>query len=213
MVNNIFKPWIKVITPTNIKIKNVSGAFSSQSVKEAEINLGAVTGDRELFVELESSKGFKGIEEEEIPIQLQVEYQDKDGRKKLRVVNDRVKITKNVDEFKSAYDQKLNVMMNIQSAGQQYYAGKAKESKSHLKGLRSEMLEEMTRLKKVMPSFSEEEFSEGLEYLDDELDEMEMEEEKIQKAPAASYMASVGQSRTRLSEDKLVERMKRKKKK
>ena len=103
--------------------------------------------------------------------------------------------------------------MNIQSSGQKYYFGKVKESKSHLRGLRNEMLEEMTRLKKVMPSFSEEEFSEGLEYLDDELEEMEMEEEKVKSAPKASYMASVGQSRTRLSEDKLVERLKRKKKK
>jgi Mg-chelatase subunit ChlD len=204
---------IKLITPTSINIKNVTGAFSSRKVKESQINLGAVTKDRELFVELESPKGLKGIPEEEIPIQLQVEYQDKEGRKKLRVVNDKVKITKNEDEFKSEYDQKLNVMMNIQSAGQQYYAGKAKNSKTHLNSLRNELMGELKSLHKSNVKFSEKDFSEGIEYLEDELEEMEIEEEKQKSAPKASYQAAMGQSHFRMSEDLLQERMKRKKKK
>ncbi|MFX1256405.1 MAG: hypothetical protein ACFFAN_00955 [Promethearchaeota archaeon] len=205
---------VKIITPKYMNIKNVTGAFSSKSVKESEVTLGAITEDRELFVELNSSsEGFEGKSEKEIPIQLQVEYKDKEGRKRLRVVNDRVKVTKDEKEFKSNYDQKFNVMMNIQSTGQQYYAGKGVESKKQLAGLKDEMLEEMKRLKKVGVKFSEENFTEGLNYLDDELEEMEMEEEKAASSPKASYMATMGQYRTRISQDKLEKRMKAKKKK
>ncbi len=201
---------IRIVTPTYIDIKNVTGAFSSRNVKESEINLGAITDDRELFVELDSPKGFK---EEEIPVQLQVEYKDNEGRKRLRVVNDRVKVTKSEKEFKSKYDQKLNVMMNIQSSGQQYYAGKASESKKRLKKLKESIKTEMSSMKAAYDDFDEGEFSESIEYLDDELEEMEMEEKQVMSAPKASYMATKGQMRTRLSEDKLIKRMKAKKKK
>lgn len=204
---------IKFITPTNINIKNITGAFSSRKVKESEINLGAVTEDRELFVELESPKGGVAEEQDELPIQLQIQYLDNQGRKKLRVVNDKVKITKNEEEFKSEYDQKLNVMMNIQSSGQKYYSGKAKESKSNLSSFRAELNDELKQLIKKKAKFSEKDFMESIDYLDDELEEMEIEEEKMKSAPKASYQASVGQTKFRMSEDLLRERMKRKKKK
>ena len=77
---------IKVITPKNVSIKNITGAYSSKAVTGAEVSLGAVTADRELFVELDSAKGFSG-EMSEVPVQLQVEYKDAEGRKRLRVIN------------------------------------------------------------------------------------------------------------------------------
>ena len=204
---------IKIIAPTNINIKNVTGAFSSSNVKESEINLGAVTEDRELFVELDSSKGFKGIKNEEVPVQLQVEYKDKDGRKRLRVVNDRVKITKDEKEFKAEYDQKYNVMMNIQSSGQQWYSGNAEQSRRHLQELKQNIIKEKEDLKAANVKFSEQEFDDGLTYLDDELEEMNAEEEKSKSAPKASYMAAGGQTRSRFSQDKVEERLKKKGKK
>ncbi|MFX1345482.1 MAG: hypothetical protein ACFFBC_03775 [Promethearchaeota archaeon] len=202
---------VKVIVPPNIIIKNITGAYSSKGVAEgSEINLGAITEDRELFLELESAKEL--VDKEEVPVQLQVEYIDNDGRKRMRVINDRVKVTKDENEFKSKYDQKFNVMMNIQAAGGGYYAGKAKESKAQLRSLRDEMLGEMNRLKSVNMKFAEEDFSEGLAYLDDELEEIEMEEEKAAQAPTQSYWAVKGQKRARISSGALKKRIEKKKK-
>jgi len=205
---------IKVITPKNINIKSITGAFSSKTVEDAEVNLGAVTGDRELFVELDgASAGLKEIvkEKEEIPVQLQVEYRDKDGRKRLRVINDRVKVTKDEKEFKKEYDQKFNVMMNIQSAGASYYGGKAKESKKRLKKLKSAIKNELSSLGGMGIS-KQDAFSEGMAFLDDEIEEMDAEEEKVTQAPAASYRAVQGQSRARRSQEELKMRMEKKKK-
>ncbi|MFX1311626.1 MAG: hypothetical protein ACFFHD_03300 [Promethearchaeota archaeon] len=202
---------VKIITPPNIMIKNITGAYSSKgAVDKSEINLGAITEDRELFLELDSSKELK--EYEEIPVQFQVEYFDTEGRKRMRVINDKVKVTKDEDEFKAEYDQKLNVMMNIQAAGTGYYSGKASESKSRLTGLKKEMMSELNRLRSVNKSFDENDFTEGLSYLDDELEEIEMEEKEVSQAPAKSYWAAKGQQRARISSNALKKRMEKKKK-
>ena len=79
--------------------------------------------------------------------------------------------------------------MNIQTAGGGYYAGKAKESKSQLTNLRSEMLNEIKRLKSIKKDYAKEDFSQALSYLEDELEEIEMEEEKAAQAPRQSYWA------------------------
>jgi len=202
---------VKIIVPPSIIIKNITGAYSSKSaIKGSEINLGAITEDRELFLELESAK--KLVEKEEVPVQLQVEYTDNDGRKRMRVINDRVKVTKDENKFKSQYDQKFNVMMNIQTAGGEYYAGKAKESKKRLRSLKREMLAEMHNLNSSGLGIIGGNFTDGLAYLDDELEEIEEEEEKAAQAPTKSYWAVKGQQRARMSIGALKKRMEKKKK-
>ncbi len=199
---------VKIIIPKYMSIKNVTGAFSSKSVAGSEINLGAVTQDRELYVELESPKGLGEQEKEEIPVQLQVEYMDKAGRRKLRVINDKVEITNDEKEFKSKYNQELNVMMNIQQSGTSYYAGNAKESQESLVGLKSELMGELKRLKKV--GAAPKSFSKGMEYIEDELEEIEMEKKQREQAPAASFMAAKGQMRARISQEQKELKLKKK---
>ena len=202
---------VRVIVPPNITIKNITGAFSSKGIFEgSEISLGAITEDRELFIELDSKKELK--ENQEVPVQLQVEYLDKKGRKRVRVVNDKITVTKDEKEFKAEYNQKLNVMMNIQSAGSGYYAGKGDDSKKQLTKLKDIMINEMNALRSTNTNFSEEEFTEGLSYLDDELEEIETEEKEVAQAPAKSYWAAKGQQRARMSSTSLKKRMEKKKK-
>ncbi|MHA1292875.1 MAG: hypothetical protein ACTSQJ_09435 [Promethearchaeota archaeon] len=208
---------VKIITPNNIRIKNITGAFSSTNkLAKPEINLGAITEDRELFLEIDpSSTEFKNIvaEQEEIPIQLQVEYKDKDGRKRLRVINDKVKITDDENEFKANYDQKLNVMMNIQESGSIYYKGKAGKSKRKLEVLKAALSNEMQELKRAGGAFHQSKYEESLDFLNDELEEMEFEEIKVKKAPRSSYFAAVGQARARISSELIKKRLLKKKEK
>ena len=202
---------VKIIVPPSINITNITGAFSSKgAIRGSEINLGAITEDRELFLELESPEGL--IEKEEVPVQLQVEYIDKEGQKRMRVINDRVKVTKDIKEFKSQYDQKFNVMMNIQAAGGGYYTGKAKESKERLKKFRNEISGELGIMQISMPVFNVSSFSDGLAYLDDELEEIDMEEKKAAQAPTQSYWAVKGQKRARTSLNTMKKRREKKKK-
>ncbi len=202
---------VRVIVPPRIIIKSISGAYSSKgAIEGSEITLGAITEDRELFLELESAKELE--EQEEVPVQLQVEYLDKKGNKRMRVINDRIGVTKDEDDFKSKYNQKFNVMKNIQIAGGGYYSGKAQESKVQLTTLRAELLNEMKSLKSNNRTFAEQDFTEGLSYLEDELEEIELEEREVAQAPVSSFWAAKGQKRARISSTALKKRMEKKKK-
>jgi Mg-chelatase subunit ChlD/DNA-directed RNA polymerase subunit RPC12/RpoP len=201
---------VRFITPKFMEIKRVTGAQSAKRIKSSEINLGAVTGDRELYIELDSSKAGKELQEQkEIPIQLQVEYKDNKGRKRLRVINDTVKITTDEKEFKSGYNQKLNTMMNIQEAGADYYSGKAKKSKNRLKSLRDALQSEMASLSPEIRG----NFDDSVDYIDEELEEIEAEESELKQkaAPQSSYRAVKGQMRSRISQELKELRMQRKK--
>ena len=202
---------VRIIVPPSIIIKNITGAYSSKgAIEGSEINLGAITADRELFLELESAKDLK--QQEEVPVQLQVEYLDNKGNRRMRVINDKVKVTKDEDEFKAKYNQKFNVMKNIQVAGGGYYSGKTKESKVQLTELKADILNEMKSLRSSNKTFAEQDFTEGLSYLDDELEEIEIEEKEVAQAPAKSYWAAKGQQRARISSSSLKKRMEKKKK-
>lgn len=202
---------VKVIVPPSIIIKNITGAYSSKGLmKGSEINLGAITEDRELFLELESTQDLEL--KEKIPVQLQVEYLDTNGNKRMRVINDRVEVTNDEGDFKSKYNQKFNVMKNIQSAGGGYYSGKAKESKELLISLKTELLNEMKSLHSRNIAFAKRDFDESLSYLEDELEEIEIEEREVAQAPAKSYWAVKGQKRARISSSELKKRMEKKKK-
>ncbi|MFX0028883.1 MAG: hypothetical protein ACFE8B_06725 [Candidatus Hermodarchaeota archaeon] len=202
---------VKIIAPPSINITNITGAFSSKGeIKGSEINLGAITEDRELFLELESPKGLNV--NEEIPVQLQVEYIDNKGHKRMRVINDKVKVTTDENEYISEYDEKLNVMMNIQRAGSGYYSGKAEESKKRLINLRGVIMHEMRRSASEGLSIMGNSFSRGLAYLDDELEEIDREEKKSAQAPTQSYWAVKGQKRARTSLNMMEKRIKKKKK-
>jgi hypothetical protein len=202
---------VKVITPSPIKLKKVTGAFSSEDIKESEINIGAVTEDRELFVELEAKpKDISEKKMESIPVQFQVEYKDNEGRRKLRVFDDRVKITDNENKFKATYDQRLNAIFNIQSSGIHDYSGKREKSKSQLLKLKQFLVEEMNTMKAEKVNFEENNFIESVDFLEDELEEMNLEEERAKEAPQASYFASVGQARTRISQDQVFNRLQKK---
>jgi hypothetical protein len=202
---------IKVITPSTIKLKKVTGAFSSEDVQKSEINIGAVNENRELFVEFEAKP--KELSEnlvDSIPVQFQVDYKDYEGRRKLRVFDDQVNITDNEENFKATYDQRLNAIFNIQSSGIQDYSGKREKSKNQLQDLKRDILLEMNNIKASDASFVDTKFMESIDFLDDELEEMDREEEMAQNAPKASYYAFVGQARTRISQDKISKRLQKK---
>ncbi len=202
---------VKIITPSSIKLKKVTGAFSSEDVKKSEINIGAVTEDRELFVEFEAeSKDIAEKKMASIPVQFQVEYKDSEGSKKLRIYDDRVNITDNEENFKATYDQRLNAIFNIQSSGIHDYSGEREKAKSQLQNLKKNILEEMNIMKQTNVNFTGTKFMESADYLEDELEEMSLEEKMAEQTPKSSYFASVGQARTRISQDQIFKRLQKK---
>ncbi|MHA1301328.1 MAG: VWA domain-containing protein, partial [Candidatus Helarchaeota archaeon] len=161
---------VHVITPKNkMKLRSVSGV--AQAKAAGPIQVGAVTKEREVFYELEP---IDAIEEEEIPIQTQIMYKDKEGNTHLRIINEKLKTTKDEKEFKKKYDFDVTTTYNVQLAGEDYYKSDVKAAKSRLKTWR-------TQVKSLGAAGAAPvaEITQNIAMLDEEMEMLEKEEEKI----------------------------------
>jgi len=75
---------VRLITPKGIKVKDASGvsrAVVEELLKKKESKIGVVGNNHELYFEIEPESTIK---EEEVPIQVQVEYTDAEGARRVR---------------------------------------------------------------------------------------------------------------------------------
>jgi hypothetical protein len=183
---------VKIFTPKDVEVQQISGISSvAQKAKRMEeINLGSVTADREAFIEFDVKEKLK--DKQQIPVQVQVEYKDTAGNKKLRVFKTTIKAEDNEDAYKKDYDPKLMSVMRIQQAGDMYSKGDTTQAQQILNQTKKTLLEDM----KV---FKTENSAPAMAFLDSEMDQLDnFEEEKKTKAKA-SFSAMAGQKRSRVS--------------
>ncbi|MEX2725407.1 MAG: VWA domain-containing protein [Candidatus Freyarchaeota archaeon] len=127
---------VKMLTPPNLKIVDVTGTAYETPKPEEPIRLGGVTEDREIYFEMQTSKE---VEEEEVPIQAQIQYVDPQGRRHLRVVTKKVKKTGDEKEFTKTYNPKVAGAMRVQQAGRAAYQGKADKAKEIIRGYQKQV--------------------------------------------------------------------------
>ncbi len=192
---------VKIFTPKDIEVQQISGISSvAQKAKRMEeINIGSVTSDREAFIEFNVKEKLKG---DQVPVQVQMEYKDAAGNKKLRVFKTMLKAEDNEDSYKKDYDPKLMSVMRIQQAGEMYGKGDTAQAQQIL-----------TQTKQVFAAekemFRAEDAAPAMEFLDSEMDQIDdLEEQKKTKAKA-SFSAMAGQKRARMSLDKKMSEMKK----
>ncbi len=191
---------VKVFTPKDIEVQQISGISSvAQKTKRLEeINIGSVTSDREAFIEFNVKEKLKGDQ----PVQVQMEYKDAAGNKKLRVFKSTLKAEDNEDSYKKDYDPKLMSVMRIQQAGEMYGKGDTAQAQQILTNTRQVFEAEKTM-------FRAENAAPAMEFLDSEMDQIDdLEEQKKTKAKA-SFSAMAGQKRARMSLDKKMSEMKK----
>lgn len=174
---------VNVITSTkNIKLSKVTGVPSPSMT--GPINIGAVTKDREIFYELEAVKDLK---EEDVPIQTQIQYKDKEGNLHLRIVNEKLKTTKDDKEYKKGYNVNLAATMKVQEAGDYYYDSDVAKAKESLKSFQTNIknLAKSGGLPQAAPSIAQ--LGEEIQNIDD------MEEKAKSYKGAKSFRASAAQ--------------------
>jgi hypothetical protein len=191
---------VRVFTPKDIEVQQISGISSvAQKAKRMEeINIGSVTSDREAFIEFNVKEKLKGDQ----PVQVQMEYKDAAGNKKLRVFKSTLKAEDNEDSYKKDYDPKLMSVMRIQQAGEMYGKGDTAQAQQILSQTRQVFAaeKEMFRAENAAPA---------MEFIDSEMDQIDdLEEQKKTKAKA-SFSAMAGQKRARMSLDKKMSEMKK----
>ncbi|MFX1562847.1 MAG: VWA domain-containing protein [Promethearchaeota archaeon] len=121
---------LRIIAPKGVDVAEVSGLGQPKPEHlQRGIHMGPVTEDRELYVRLSPKTKVK---EKEIPIQLQVTYMDDDGKQRIRVVTQRVKVTEEAKPIIDTLDAEMPATFAVQRAGEEQYRGDVAESREIL---------------------------------------------------------------------------------
>ncbi|MFB0562052.1 MAG: VWA domain-containing protein [Candidatus Lokiarchaeia archaeon] len=129
---------VQMFTPPSLKLVDATGTTSETLKPEEPVRLGGVTADREIYFEMQAPKG---VEDEEIPIQAQIQYVDSEGRKHLRVVSKTVKKAKDEEEYAKTYDPEISAAMRVQQAGRAAYKGDQEKAEELIEGYQKQMAE------------------------------------------------------------------------
>lgn len=199
---------LRVFMPSYLELEGITGAYISGDIPKesgAPINLGALDPDREMYLRFKQKTEIK---DEKIPIQIQMEYLDRNNVKKIRVIRSNVETTDNFEEYSKGYDAELYANIEIQRAGKLYQDDNAEQARGILKKLKSKLSSRAYSATANISMASDLAASEEETYLERE----EMAEE-MGLNDMKSYASSIGQSFQRKSLSKRKMEMKERKKK
>ena len=126
-----------MITPPSIRVKDASGVSRSiveTLTRERRGHLGIVGDDHELYFEVEPTAE---IEDDTVPIQVQVEYTGEDGARHVRAVTTTLPVARREDEILASLDATLGATFITQKAGEDAFRGEREHGRSRLSAFRS----------------------------------------------------------------------------
>ncbi len=183
---------IRVIAPQEIKISDVSGV-SDRLIEEMKTKksakLGMVSEGRELMLKIEPESEIK---REKVPIQIQMEYVDESGAKKLRVLSTTVDVTSKEEEILETLDPEITTTFAVQKAGEHEYRGERKK-REQIISQTAQLLEKAAKIN--APNAPE--IVQAREVIQEAIEEFE-EAEKGADASAAQAMKAKRASKARL---------------
>jgi hypothetical protein len=183
---------VKLITPKGVKLKDASGvsrAVIDELTKKKESKIGSVGENHELYFEVEPESEIK---ESEVPIQVQVEYTDGEGARRVRAVTATLKVAKKEEEVMETLDPTLGATFVTQKAGEESFSGDRKKGKKRIAAFRSAMQERA----KAAPKAAKARYDMADEALEAEEEEMERMDEKMEAAPSGAPSAAADESYT-----------------
>ncbi len=128
---------VRLITPPSIRVKDASGVSRSiveTLTRERRGHLGIVGDDHELYFEVEPTAE---IEDDTVPIQVQVEYTGEDGARHVRAVTTTLPVARREDEILASLDATLGATFITQKAGEDAFRGEREHGRSRLSAFRS----------------------------------------------------------------------------
>ncbi|UCE11634.1 MAG: hypothetical protein JSW61_06800 [Candidatus Thorarchaeota archaeon] len=128
---------VRLVTPPGMKVKDASGvsrAVVEELKEKAEGRIGVVGEDHELYFEVEPDGK---IETPEVPIQVQVEYTDAEGARRVRAVTKKLKVAKKEEEIVETLDPTVGATFVAQKAGEESLRGDTKKGKERISSFRA----------------------------------------------------------------------------
>ncbi len=201
---------MRVYSPKFLVLEEIQGAEVLQSLADVQngepINMGAFYPDREIYLKFQQQKttlpaGTK------VPIQIQLEYLDAQGNRKMRINRQEIEIAEDADHFKKGYSPKIATAFELSKASKL-------RSKGDIKFAETQVQQTLARNMAMRSQYAID-ISELNSLVQDEMDEWKTEEaEAVEQniSDKKSFYAAKGQKRYRISYDAKLKRMKKKRK-
>ncbi len=178
---------VRLITPPGIRVVDASGVSASvvsQLQTSMKGQLGTIRRDQEIHLEVEPETE---IDSSEVPIQVQIEYTDFEGNRRLRVVTEKMKVAQAEDEIMESLDPTVCTTFVTQKAGEDAFSGREEKGMSRMKALK----ESFKRRAKSAPSPVRKELDRAQMAIDDEIQLMETASQQMKAAGSSSGAADM----------------------
>lgn len=183
---------VRLITPKGVKIKDASGisrAVVEELRTKSQSKIGVVGENHELYFEMEPSEKIKA---KEIPIQVQVEYTDEGGSRRLRTVTKKLRVTADQKEIMKTMDPTIGATFVVQKAGEESFGGARAAGKSRISNFRAAMKVQA----KSAPASAQGAFKKADKALAGEEATIARQETEMKQAPVGAPSAAADQAFT-----------------
>ncbi|MHA1771369.1 MAG: hypothetical protein ACTSYL_07095 [Candidatus Thorarchaeota archaeon] len=175
---------IRIITPSGVTVRDASGLsrVASELLKKTRATkIGSVSSEHEICIEVAPEKT---IESDEVPIQVQVEYTDAEGARRIRAMTTTLPVAHNESDLISEMDPTVSATFITQKAGEASFDGSSEEGRDIIATFRRAL----KKRAKSAPESVRRDFEEVDSVLSDEEAEMGKIEEDLEKAPPAAQV-------------------------
>ena len=184
---------VRLVTPEGVKVKDASGvsrAVIDELTKKKESKIGVVGENHELYFEVEPESEIKASE---VSIQVQVEYTDEEGARRVRAVTTTLKVAKKEGDVMETLDPTLGATFVTQKAGEESFSGDREKGKKRISTFRSAM----KKYANVAPKPAQAMYDKADRALEAEENEMERMDEMMKAEPSAAPSAAADQAYTK----------------
>jgi hypothetical protein len=159
----------------------VSRAVVDELREKSEGRIGSVGEDHELSFEVEPESE---IDAEEVTVQVQVEYTDEAGARRVRAVSKKMKVAKSEKEVMETLDPTVGATFVTQKAGEESFRGERKKGRERIAKFRKALKAKAGSAPKAVQA-SLDKADAALESEEEEMEELEaMAEEAPEGAPS-----------------------------
>ncbi|RDE12398.1 MAG: hypothetical protein C4K49_10220 [Candidatus Thorarchaeota archaeon] len=183
---------VRLLTPSGVKVKDASGvsrAVVDELRTKSESRIGVVGENHELYFEVEPESTLKA---KEVPIQVQVEYTDQDGSRRMRTFTKKLQVTSDEKELVKTMDPTIGATFVVQKAGEEALGGGRAAGMSRIASYRAAMKKKA----KAAPAPVQAKLQRADDALATEEENMERQEAAVGRARAGAPSAAADQAVT-----------------
>jgi len=183
---------VRLFTPAGVKVKDASGvsrAVVEELRTKSESRIGVVGENHELYFEVEPESKLKA---KEVPIQVQVEYTDQDGSRRMRTFTKKLRVTSDEKDLVKTMDPTIGATFVVQKAGEEALGGGRAAGMSRIASFRAAMKEQA----KAAPAPVKAKLQKADDALASEEENMERQEAAVGSARPGAPSAAADQAVT-----------------